>query len=83
MRGGGIVKAKRKRKTIPQSPSVTAPFTQGSLWMRSCIFRGMGFALSLCNTKVKLAINRTVNRNLTEEIIVWRNIFIFLLLFLL
>ena len=55
----------------------------GSLWTRSCIFRGMGFARCLCNTKAKLAINRTVNRNLTEEIIVWRNIFIFLLLFLL
>ena len=58
MRGGGIVKAKRKRKTIPQSPSVTAPFTQGSLWKRSYNFRGMGFARSLCNTKAKLAIKQ-------------------------
>ena len=32
--------------------------------MRSCNFRGMGFALCLCNTKAKLAINRTVNKNL-------------------
>ena len=56
MRGGGIVKAKRKRKTIPQSPSATAPFAQGSLGMRSFIFRGMGFARCLCNTNVKLAI---------------------------
>ena len=28
--------------------------------------RGMGFALCLCNTKAKLAINITVNKNLTE-----------------
>ena len=26
-------KAKIYRKTIPQSPTVTAPFTQGSLWL--------------------------------------------------
>ena len=26
--------------------------------------RGMGFALCLCNTKAKLAINRTINKNL-------------------
>ena len=32
------------------------PFTQGSLWTRSCIFRGMGFARCLCNTKAKLVI---------------------------
>ena len=31
-RDGGIVKSKIIPKTIPQSPSVTAPFTQGSLW---------------------------------------------------
>ena len=31
-RDGGIVKAKFYSKTIPQSPSVTAPFAQGSLW---------------------------------------------------
>ena len=30
----------------------------GSLWTRSCIFRGMGFALCLCNTNAKLAIKR-------------------------
>ena len=29
---GGIVKAKAYRKTIPQPPSASAPFTQGSLW---------------------------------------------------
>jgi len=28
----GLLKTKLYRKTIPQSPSVTAPFTQGSLW---------------------------------------------------
>ena len=58
MRGGGIVKAKRKRKTIPQSPLVTAPFTQGSLGIRSFFFRGMGFARSLCNTEAKPAIKQ-------------------------
>ena len=31
-RDGGIVKVKSSRKTIPQSTSLTAPFTQGSLW---------------------------------------------------
>ena len=30
-RDGGIVKARLYHKTIPQSPAVTAPFTQGSL----------------------------------------------------
>ena len=30
-RGGGIVKSDRPQKTIPQSASLTAPFTQGSL----------------------------------------------------
>ena len=29
---GGIVKAKISSKTIPQPPSASAPFTQGSLW---------------------------------------------------
>ena len=28
--------------------------------------RGMGFALRLCNTKAKLEINRTINKNLME-----------------
>ena len=32
------------------------PLCKENLWMRSCIFRGMGFALCLCNTKAKLAI---------------------------
>ena len=27
----------------------------------------MGFARRVCNTKAKLAINRTINKNLTEE----------------
>ena len=59
MRGGGIVKAKRKRQTIPQSPSVTAPFTQGSRGMRSFIFRGYGLCpMYLCITKAKLAIKQ-------------------------
>ena len=31
MRGGGIVAKNRSRKTIPQSPTATAPFTQGGL----------------------------------------------------
>ena len=71
MRGGGIVKAQRKRKTIPQSPSVTAPFTQGSLGMRSFIFRGMGFARCLCNTKAKLVI-KEVYINVKNHIIFMR-----------
>ena len=29
---GGFVKAKISSKTIPQPPSASAPFTQGSLW---------------------------------------------------
>ena len=31
-RDGRIVKAKFIRKTIPQPPTASAPFTQGSLW---------------------------------------------------
>ena len=31
-RDGGIVKSDNLHKTIPQSASLTAPFTQGSLW---------------------------------------------------
>ena len=31
-RDGGIVKIIFRQQTIPQSPTVTAPFTQGSLW---------------------------------------------------
>ena len=31
-RDGGIVKTKYHRKTIPQPPSASAPFAQGSLW---------------------------------------------------
>lgn len=30
---GGFVKAKISSKTIPQPPSASAPFTQGSLWL--------------------------------------------------
>ena len=29
--------------------------------------RGMGFARYVCNTNEKLAINRTINKNLKEE----------------
>ena len=53
---GGIVKKPKIAGNNPSVANATAPFTQGSLWMRSCIFRGMGFARSLCNTKAKLAI---------------------------
>ena len=35
-RGGGIVKENNDlHKTIPQSASLTAPFTQGSLWHKN------------------------------------------------
>ena len=34
--------------------------------MHPCIFRGVGFARSICNTKAKLAINRRINNNLTN-----------------
>ena len=53
---GGIVKKPKIAGNNPSVANATAPFTQGSLWTRSCIFRGMGFALCLCNTKAKLAI---------------------------
>ena len=49
-------KCRKAAKNNPSVANATAPFTQGSLWTRSCIFRGMGFALCLCNTKAKLAI---------------------------
>ena len=42
---------------------VTAPFTHGSLWTHSCNFRGMSFALYLCNTKAKLAIKQNSNKD--------------------
>ena len=32
-RDGGIVKVEIRTKTIPQSASLTAPFTQESLWL--------------------------------------------------
>ena len=55
---GGIVKKPKIAGNNPSVANATAPFTQGSLWMRSFIFRGMGFALCLCNTKAKLAIKQ-------------------------
>ena len=42
------------------------PFTQGSLWTRSCNLRGMGFARSLCNTKAKLAIKQNDKQEFDE-----------------
>ena len=53
---GGIVKKPKIAGNNPSVATATAPFTQGSLWTRSCIFRGMGFARSICNTNAKLAI---------------------------
>ena len=60
---GGIVKKPKIAGNNPSVANATAPFTQGSLWMRSFIFRGMGFALCLCNTKAKLAIKKGVFKN--------------------
>ena len=39
---GGIVKKPKIAGNNPSVAKATAPFTQGSLWMRSFIFRGMG-----------------------------------------
>ena len=40
----GLLKAKNYSKTIPQSPAVTAPFTQGSLkYAVSLLIVGSGF----------------------------------------
>ena len=36
-RDGGIVKNDNSHKTIPQSASLTAPFTQGSLWHKKIL----------------------------------------------
>ena len=55
---GGSVKKPKIAGNNPSVANATAPFTQGSLWMRSFIFRGMGFARCLCNTKAKLAIKQ-------------------------
>ena len=41
-------------RTLPQSPSVTAPSRREPLDVRN--LRGMGFARSICNTNAKLAI---------------------------
>ena len=38
----------------------------GSLWTRSCICRGMGFALCLCHTKAKLAIKQNDKQEFDE-----------------
>ena len=43
-------------RTLPQSASLTAPSRREPL--DACNFRGMGFALCLCNTKAKLAIKQ-------------------------
>ena len=55
---GGIVKKAQIAGNNPSVANATAPFTQGSLCLCSFIFRGMGFARCLCNTKAKLAIKR-------------------------
>ena len=52
---------KKLSKNNPSVANATAPFTQGSLWTRSCIFRGIGFARSICNTNSKLAIKGDKN----------------------
>ena len=52
---------KKLSKNNPSVANATAPFTQGSLWTRSCIFRGIGFARSICNTNAKLAIKGDKN----------------------
>jgi len=57
--------------TLPQLPSVTAPSRREPLDARN--FRGMGFALRLCNTKAKLAkkgdrcMIQSVNNNNIKE----------------
>ena len=43
---GGIVKSRNQRKTIPQSPSATAPVAQGSLW-RFMIYRYSGRSVEI------------------------------------
>ena len=40
------------------SPAIAGALPQGEP-LDACIFKGMGFARSLCNTKAKLAINGT------------------------
>ena len=65
---GGIVKKPKIAGNNPSVANATAPFTQGSLWTRSCIFRGMGFALCLCNTKAKLAIKQNDKLEFDEEV---------------
>ena len=55
---------------VTHSPSVTfgdSSLPEGAIGL--CNLRGMGFALCLCNTKAKPAINRTVNKNLTNKTI--------------
>ena len=44
------------------------PLCKGSLGMRSFIFRGMGFALCLCNTKAKLAIKQNDKQEIVDQI---------------
>ena len=42
------------------SPAIAGALPQGEP-LDACIFRGMGFARSLCNTKAKLAIKEVSN----------------------
>ena len=51
-------KSQNETKNNPSVANATAPFTQGSLWTRSCIFRGMGFARRVCNTNAELVIKQ-------------------------
>ena len=56
-RGGG--EADGEGSTVRKEPShpLSRELSQReSLWLRSCILRGMGFALCLCKTKAKPAI---------------------------
>ena len=42
--------------------------------VRSCIFRGMGFARSICNTKAKLAINRRIRICMCAKVLLHRDL---------
>ena len=56
-------------KSLPPIGRGTALAVEGAcVTLGSCNLRGMGFALCLCNTKAKLAINKTINKNLQERI---------------
>ena len=47
-------------RALPQSPSAPAPSRREPLGARN--LRGMGFALCLCKTKAKLAINKKIDK---------------------